>query len=165
MSVTFYTEQLDSDVRGWALQCACGANRTGVLSTNRAEVVDQLDHHTPACADEWCNGDRGFVIAVVDIEAPEVNISNANARFVLDALGEDTDDLCGGETGDAFLGRVLTALAIAPVDEGIPAHTAHGASARLVECGRRPGYLHDTLQRLHEVAEWARDHQRKVQWA
>lgn len=166
MSVTFYPEQHDSDITGWALQCSCGANRTDVLSTVRDEVVGMLLTHTPACADEWCDGERGWVTAVVAEEAPEVNVSNLNARYLLDALGlNDGGDLCGTATGEDFLGRILMALAVAPVDEGVPAHAVPGAGARWVECGRRPGYLQEVLGWLHEVAEWAIAHDRKVVWA
>lgn len=102
--------------------------------------------------------------------APEVNIANVNARHILDLLGfaEDGEvlDLSGSSTGEAFLGRVLTARALAPADEGVPATTVGGnGMATTVDCGRAPGYTQRVLGDLEQVAVWARDHDRVLYWS
>lgn len=98
-------------------------------------------------------------------EGLEINMSNANAAFVLDALGfaEDVQagDLCGELPAQDFLGRVLTAFGLAPVDEGVPAHRVE---ANFIECGRRPGYLQERLVQLQELAEVACGHKSVIAW-
>lgn len=164
MSVTFHPAQRDSDITGWAVACACGSNQTAALATTPDAVANLLPTHTPGCADEWCNGERGGVAPVLAIEAPEINVANGNARIILDALGFPDGDLCGAATGQDFLGRVLMARAIAPADEGMLAHAVVPGS-RMTDCGRRPGYLQDKLDRLQQVAEWAINCDRDVVWA
>ncbi|ABW14381.1 hypothetical protein Franean1_5018 [Parafrankia sp. EAN1pec] len=69
-------------------------------------------------------------------------------------------------SAEDFAGRVLTALALSPDDEGMPGTDEYGArGARWVECGRRPGYLQDTLGRLRSLAEAARTHDLTITWA
>jgi hypothetical protein len=112
-----------------------------------------------AAADSHLPNPEGF-------EALEINMSNANARFVLDALGcESQIDLCGEEDAEAFLGRVLMALAVAPSDEGVPAHVLDDEHLNFIECGRHEGYLQDRLQELHILAQTAADAHAYVAWA
>lgn len=165
MSVTFTAVQHDSDILGYALSCACGDNRSARVADTYQAAVTLLGEATPACADDYCTGEQGWAVPLMAFEAPSINISNTNARFVLDALGIQSDDLTGELAADLFLGRVLTALAIAPVDEGTLAYeVAGGGRAAMVMCGRRPGYLQETLTDLHEVTQWAQTHQRDVTW-
>ncbi|HZA71475.1 MAG TPA: hypothetical protein VE476_01035, partial [Propionibacteriaceae bacterium] len=75
-----------------------------------------------------------------------VNMANANAAVVLDALGFAEDvaagDLCGGIPAQDFLGRVLTGFGLAPTDPGRPATEDIGEhGARFIDCGRAPGYV------------------------
>lgn len=88
----------------------------------------------------------------------EVNMANANATRVLSVLGYD--ELAGNAEADDFLGRVLVALALVPVDAGRPA-TAEG---RFVDCGRRVGYVQERLEELRELAEGARLRGLPVYW-
>ena len=55
----------------------------------------------------------------------------------------------------------IVALALHPADEGVPWHTA---STNVIDCGRRPGYLHDRLTALREVALHAQSSRRRVDW-
>lgn len=64
-----------------------------------------------------------------------------------------------------FLGRVLLASALTPVDEGVPAHAVPGTNARIIDCGRPAGYLQDRLDALHEIATYAVAHKLPVTWA
>lgn len=108
----------------------------------------------------------------------EVNMSNVNALRVADTLGFVLDpyqdgDLCGSLIGEQFLGHVLVALALAPKDEGMPAHElapgdpgrpAWSGEARWVVAERREGYLQDRLLALRDLAQWAVDHHADVTW-
>jgi hypothetical protein len=90
----------------------------------------------------------------------DVNMANANARVVLDALGFAEDvaagDLCGTVPAQDFLGRVLTGFGLAPTDPGRPVTENTGQhGARFIDCGRAPGYVQDRLVQLQELAEAA----------
>lgn len=100
--------------------------------------------------------------------SPEVNLSNVNARLLLEHLGlDDIDgDLFGNCPAHDFLGRVLMAVAISPKDEGVPLHeelTRRGA--RSINAGRAPGYLQDRLGELRSLAECAIQKKLQVVWA
>ncbi|MDN5894442.1 MAG: hypothetical protein L0H93_10495 [Nocardioides sp.] len=191
MSVSFYAAQHDSDIAGWSIKCACLTVATGIIAETSSGTEAMLPTRTPICGDQLCATESGWVTPVLTLESPVVNLSNTNARFVLDNLGLGAvEELFGGLPAEQFLGRVLTALAVAPTDEGVPAHDTDGvlveepmealleaivaaptnaapvpdAAARWIECGRRPGYLQDVVERLHEVAQWAIDHGRDVLW-
>jgi hypothetical protein len=101
-----------------------------------------------------------------------VNMSNSNAATVASTLGIDLDaeGWCGDMAPQDFLGRVLVALALSPADEGMPSfQLAPGDSAGVfgtvreggptfIQGARRPGYLQERLEQLHELAEWAVKH-------
>ncbi|QGH75334.1 hypothetical protein I5G61_gp86 [Mycobacterium phage Quesadilla] len=96
----------------------------------------------------------------------DVNMSNSNAARVAEALGFSLDpDWCGEMDAEAFLGRVLMALAVSPADEGMPSFEVAGPGARMIEGARRPGYLQDRLAQLHELALWARAHSTPIWWS
>lgn len=108
-----------------------------------------------------------------------VNMANGNAVRVADVLGFRLDpdhdgDLYGEMDAEKFLGHVLVGLALAPADEGMPAHElapgdpgrpAWSGEARFVMAERRPGYLQDRLAELRTLAEWAVANKEPVQWA
>ena len=99
-----------------------------------------------------------------------INLSNANAAHVLDALGFGDDvragDLCGTVDGEDFLGRVLMADAVSPEDEGVPSHEiARAGNAQWIEGGRPPGYLQDRLAQLRDLAQAATEGGYQVTWA
>ena len=104
------------------------------------------------------------VYPVEDLERPEVDVSRSNAVPLLHALGygelPEHEQLAGQASAEEFRGRVLTALALAPIDEGLPAEQ----NGRYFEGGRRRGYLQARLLRLHELADWCADHRRSVHW-
>lgn len=92
-----------------------------------------------------------------------VNVSNSNAAFLLQALGLPTsDELCGETTGEDFLGRVLLATGPNPADEGVP---ALNLDPRVIDMGRRPGYLQERLEQLADVAQAARTRGGEVVWS
>jgi hypothetical protein len=114
--------------------------------------------------------DRGIsltstVPAVAHI--PTVNVANSNARELLMVLGlpMDDDGMCGREHGEVFLARVLMALAEDRLDDERPTWEDTGQrGARVIHCGRRAGYVTDTLQRLAEVARGCYEANRYVTW-
>lgn len=106
-----------------------------------------------------------------DIPAAEelsVNMSNTNAFRVCQSLGIDleAEGWCGGMPAVDFLGRILVALAIEPVDAGVPVTVDAGPGrATFVDCGRREGYLQERLGQLRELADWAVANQAEISFA
>lgn len=113
-------------------------------------------------------------------ESPDIKLDFWSAVLVLNALGfgEDARDgggLAGSLNAKDFLGRVLLALAVAPEDEGVPAHERDGlpelgipaglGGLHIINFGRPAGYLQQRLRDLEELARWCLKHNRLVQWA
>lgn len=102
-------------------------------------------------------------------EQLQINMCNANAFRVCEALGVDlaADGWCGDMPAEAFLGRVLLALAISPTDEGMPPTFAHTVRSgpRMIEGGWSPGYLQERLTQLHALGEYAISMRSEVWWA
>lgn len=108
-------------------------------------------------------------------EVPTMNLANGNAASVLGALnlvsaerGMDrnpfnTDDLGGFADAEQILGAAQLYLALEPQDAGLVPH-ALNERGNVIDAGRRPGYLQEKLQRLVEIATWARNHGRRVEW-
>ncbi|MFL0579549.1 hypothetical protein [Dietzia sp. 179-F 9C3 NHS] len=179
MSVTFFPET--APIVGYRLADYFGGRDDRVFATY-GEAVDALvaarkaGTILPGCTDPeaaLCCSDVyriDIVTADGDDEGPEVNVANTNARELLALLGYAEDgvvhDLYGSEDADAFLGRVLTAVALSPVDEGVPATVnASAGGVTIIDCGRAPGYVQARLAALEELARWCRDRQRRVCWA
>lgn len=166
MSVTF---RPDAPFTGLAVQCACGTVSVTPDAQDYQSVEAQVSSGTlaPRCGDDFCGAHRPYVVPTTGFpQAPEFNLSNVNARFVLSALGfADDEDLCGTERAEDFLGRILVAEALSPVDEGVPAHQAVAGQSQVIECGRPAGYLQQRLRNLHEVAEFAQRHDLEVCWS
>ena len=100
------------------------------------------------------------IMSIPAAEELEINMSNSNAFRVCGTLGIDleAEGWCGSLPADDFLGRVLLALAIEPVDAGVPAHELPGIGPRWIECGRPEGYAQERLGQLRELADWAIAH-------
>ena len=94
---------------------------------------------------------------------PDVNLANVNAAMVLRHLGfaEIASDPCGGAIlAEQLRTRIREALATIKAVPGLDSatettETVGAQGAVWIECGRREGYLEDTLRRLLEVAEFA----------
>ncbi|MBV7255155.1 hypothetical protein KQH21_30925 [Streptomyces sp. IpFD-1.1] len=119
---------------------------------------------------------------------PLINVSNTNAVVILEALGLPTQseaadhhdlepfpaevpdngviipiavvDAYGELIAEEFLGRVLTALALAPEDAGVP----DIQFGRTYLGGRPTEYLQQRLHDLHELASWCATNERRVVW-
>lgn len=98
-------------------------------------------------------------------DLPSLNMSNTNARKILDVLGFVSDELCGSVSAVEFAGRVLTAVALNPSDPGVPATVESGAGATIVHAGRRVGYVDERLASLRDLADHAIRMERNVNWA
>lgn len=102
------------------------------------------------------------IMDVPEAEELSVNMSSSNAAHVCASLGLDLEDLgwCGSLAAEDFLGRVLVALAVLPVDAGMPRHELprEPGTVRWIECGRPEGYAQDRLGQLRELADWAIAH-------
>ena len=122
--------------------------------------------------------ERGAVFELIDgCEDWEINVSNANAYRVLDALGLSCDELTGECVAQDFLGRVLVALAIAPEDIELPAYRLQpseqtgilgvlgSGGVQVWQGPRRRGYLQERLRQLAELAEYCAQHDYFVLWA
>jgi hypothetical protein len=88
---------------------------------------------------------------------PEVNVSNANARELLDMLGVDPGELVGRFDATELHNKCALAMLDPDLyDEGRPSVESQGAGgARIIDVGRRPGYWADLLARLQQVADAA----------
>lgn len=116
------------------------------------------------------------LLANDSLVGPPVDFNTARAVEVLAALGfvpapgEDIWSILGGEVpAQDFLGRVLVAQCLSPVDEGCEGRILTSAEVAAdpvlslltgtrttVEVGhRREGYLQERLEELRELAETA----------
>lgn len=114
---------------------------------------------------------------------PQLNVTNVNAALILRALGllseigaaailgpqpgltpDGCPDLFGECDAADFLARIDLALALHPTDPGVPWHAITDAG-NVIDCGRRPGYLHERLHELRDVATFAHADQRRVVWS
>jgi hypothetical protein len=173
VSVTFSTA-IDPDAPVvWFIECMDGLRRDLRETDDYAAMADLLEVHGMTCLNQDCR-EYGASLAVIH-SGPEVNVSNRNAADILEALGLPFEDGSGSLPADQFLGRVLTALAVAPQDPGVPMHelvpgesTIFGPvsefGARFIDCGRREGYLQERLLQLEEVATHSMLEGREVSW-
>lgn len=185
MSVTFRAEPNELSFIAFDHRLVC----TALVPTDRrifttyTEAVAGIATHSDLCADPSCEPDTPFVVArTASDNEPTLETSNVNARVLLRALGlvpelgaeavntgecenyeepVGSDDLVGVCDSSELLDRIDLALALHPVDAGIPWHTVR---ANVTDCGRRPGYLHDRLTALRDVTCYAQNSRRRVEW-
>jgi hypothetical protein len=178
MSITFGTTL--SEITGFAFACGhengLTAHRFETYDEARRVLQAEYDTHgytggLAVCGDvEYCAYGMMSIQAVEADPSPEVNVSNTNAMHLLGLLGfpsqaDEDGSLCGSTTAEDFLGRVLLAQAINPSDAGVPVTTEVGrGGATMVRMGRRAGYSDDRLTSLRELADFAVDRGRDVQW-
>lgn len=177
MSITFSTTI--GAIEGFAFTCGhdngVTEHRIGSYDDARALLQTELDAqgHTGGlaiCGDEYCAYGPMFIRAIEADPSPEVNVSNTNAMHLLGLLGfpsqsDEDGSLCGSTTAEDFLGRVLLAQAVNPSDAGVPVtETVGQGGAVLIAMGRRVGYSDDRLAELRDLADFAVDRGRDVQW-
>lgn len=178
MSITFTAS---AAVIGYRMICCDGERRDARIWPANATTRRIDREHAASCTDPTCIEYEGGILEEI-YSAPirPVSVHNSNARLLLDALGYPTsrdgspfsdpfepfDHATGDADADDFAGRVLTALALTPTDEGRPAVGSVGANgARWVDGGRRPGRIQELLGELRDLAETARTHGLAISWA
>jgi hypothetical protein len=112
---------------------------------------------------EWDGELVDVHVPVAELDELAVNVSNVNARDILSFLGVEFD-YCGTLSADELLGATLVAEAVAPRDPGHEGG-ADPRNPRMIECGRRPGYLNDRTAQIRALAEAAKAHGASVSWA
>lgn len=169
MSVTFAPTFATSDIIGHIVVCA-GDLAWSTAPVDYVEAHAQKLIHDDSCPKEYCRYDGGTVEAVerADVAAVgNLNVNNRNAIDVLRALGLEAnyDDLSGQIDATDLLGRLLVALAVQPVDQGIDTRASSTSGATIIECGRPDGYLHSRFEELTVIARRAAAIGRTVTWA
>lgn len=177
MSITFSTTI--GPIEGFAFVCGhdngVTAHRIGSYDDARALLQAELDTHghtggLAVCGDEYCAFGPMFIQAIESDPAPALNVGNTNAMHLLGLLGfasqpDEDGSLSGSTSAEDFLGRVLLAEAVNPADAGVPVTTAVGqGGVTMIACGRRIGYSDERLVALRELADFAIDRGRDVQW-
>lgn len=153
-------------IKGFVLKCGHGPTSHRFDTFPEAQTFLQAEYdthggrtgHLAECGDEFCEAMLMSIEAVEEDPSPYLGVSYSNARHLLNLLGygPETSAIGGSDNAEAFLGRVLAALAVNPADAGIPSSTAAN--------GRPEGYSEICLERLHEVATFAVSRGRDVQW-
>jgi hypothetical protein len=160
MSVTFF---VPTTPEAWAIACSCGDVCAVSSYTTYGEAYDALlVGVAPICGDDFCAAYRPSVVpASTEAPAPEVNVSNVNARLLLDMLGLDSIDCVGTLSGIDMLGRVLMAQGASVVDAGIPVTQ----TGNVIDCGREEGYADNRFIEIEAVARYAVEHNLDVSWS
>lgn len=170
MSVTFAVES-NTEISSYILSCGC-ANASSVTFNSDNEVEEFLGKwrdepfHFDGCEDELC---LFYIPSITYIDGTEnmrsVNVSNTNARDILEVLGYEQDELCGSATSDDFMGRILIALAIAPESaERVTEVSRSNYGSTIINCGRDAGYIQDRLTDLLDVVSDASNAGMGIYW-
>lgn len=175
MSVTF--EATLSAISAHALTCGhdngVTEHRWGSYADAAEFLRNELDEHggtghLAVCGDEDCQYQRMFTHAIEVDPSPEVNLTTTNSLHLLGLLGieaEDGEHPVGSMPAQDFLGRVLIAQAVNPVDAGQPVTESTAESGmKIIDCGRNEGYSDHRLAELREIAEFGLDRGRDIQW-
>lgn len=178
MSVTFAAAP--GVLLGWDVVCVCGAKylEEGQALLTRDEVDGLItlfkaeEKGLAGCEEDDCFIYGLFGKAVYEGgDSPEVNMSNMNSVALLEVLGLKTDEddfadvCCGSKAAEDFKGRVLMALAVAPVSaERVTEATLFESGAMMVTCGVEEGYVQEKLEALLSVADFALSQGVEVCW-
>lgn len=174
MSVTFSAEYRESDVVGFHITSVCGCTGLAHSTYDEAEAAyrelpgsESGEPHLPECSmdpRDWAIY-RPSIEAIEIHDRPEMNVSNTNARGLLELLGLDVEDMSGEVDAKGLVGRILMAQALASGDVGRPAISESSeGSPTMIDCGRSVGYYDSRLTELAEIARWSAEHDRLVVW-
>lgn len=165
MSVTFGLTYSETTTNQWEVSCSCGsAAHESVFSTRDDAVFAAFVDNSanPSCGDEFCAAFPLTITLQDSSEFYEVNVSNLNARAILEVLGfVNDDDLVGTVSADDFLGRVLVAMMLNPADAGVPVTT----DGSVINCGRTEGYMDGILMQLQTLAQYAANENHSISWS
>lgn len=167
MSITFRAELRDTDFAGFRIHCLdvedSGHEATEPNRDHDAVTAEFFARKQRGEVCDWC----GITTSYTVDDSFDVNMSNGNARDVLEALGLIVDNempWCGDIAPDDLVGRVLIARAVAP-DPALASYELTGErGARLVFAGRQAGYVNEKLDRLQRLAEVCAAMGRRIQW-
>lgn len=165
MSVTFTPEIIaEIDISGYEVMCYTNDERTiAIVDTYETAKAIAQKHSDSGCLD--CSV-YGTAIDTRFAMPHHVNMANGNAAFVMSLLGIEFDDGCGAMDADQFLERLAFAGAIGRGDPGtVTIGYKEDGGATMIECGRSVGYVDMRLDQLIEIAEWAKEHNRRVVWS
>jgi hypothetical protein len=154
MSVTFSTSPAAPVL---SVQLLCWSDTRNPIRSTDANAAADIELHSLDCAE--CAAYGGPIREDLRV-VRDLNLSNTNARRVLEALGFTDDELFGELSAELFLGRILLADAVSPVDAGRPTII----TGNVIECGTEEGYLQDRLARLRSLAEWAYANNATITW-
>ena len=170
MSVTF-SIQSDREVESYVVSCDCVESSSVVFdSLKKAEQFVYRWSKNPVpfqgCTDSVCLEYAPIVTFIDGTEdAPTVNVSNMNASDILEVLGYEDEDLSGSDSGESFLGRILMAVAVAPISAERITETHESEHFGVVTmCGRVEGYVQNVLNELRSVADAAVKNNMVVVW-
>lgn len=153
MSIVFTLDRSAGTPRAYI--AVCGA--TGVDLGPTCDWMTGREAYGQHCDD--CDA-LGPILRSAD---PEVDVAVRNAAYLLVLLGYGpVVDLNGRVPAEDFLGRVLVAEALSGPEDGYLPQATYG---RMVDCGRRPGYVLERLADLRVVAEAAVSAGAGICWA
>lgn len=168
MSVTF---TIESNPTG-AFTISCYASEQGEVEVARADsyegILTERAAHMLVC--EECQHYGCYSRPVMDVDdSLDVNLANTNARMMLVRLGlDDGDDLCGGVSGEQFLGAVMLSRATLTeqADALVPSSVVSSpGQATMIDCGTHEGYASERLDALAALGTEAVRLGRDVVWA
>lgn len=138
------------------LACVCGQVKTKSFPTYD-DAYAEFKTGKYACTDTYC----GYVVVTPAVEEPELQLSNSNALYLIDALNiypdfPLEDKYCGSLPVDEFSALVENALSVLPYDTGL----ADLRVGRSFFGGREEGYLQVKLINLRNLVAWARENNR-----
>lgn len=172
MSVTF-AAQSDRQVTSYTVKCYCDES-VGIVMNSAAEIEALFTNwdSSPVLFEncktvEVCVQCRPIVKENNGTEnIPMSNFANTNAAEILTTLGyEVSPDLCGYDSAESFLGRVLIADAVLPVSaERLTEVSKVEGQATMVYCGREEGYMQNVLDELRTLAELAAEGDFVISW-
>lgn len=161
MSVTFHLRIDDTDLAGFEVKN---------WETNESHMFPNYD---AACIG-WHNlgatpGDWSLTPAYSVTDEFNVNMSNGNARDVLDSLGlitpENESDWYSGEVeADDLIGRCLIGIAVTPEVELPAAMEVGSKGARLMHPRRDASYIATKCVAIMRLAEEAKKLDRTIVW-
>lgn len=193
MSITFTAAMTNDDIVGYRITCVCGGRSDRYNTYSDADKaytsLPGFSENAPYLLHDGCDLDdddrvvyRPAICTEMSAESPEANFSNINGAELLRRLGMEVEP-CGSVDAADLRGRILLAQALAGGDPGRPTvvtgrnggvtfvdHNGQVDAAvieqgRIFDCGRPAGYFDDRLNELSEIAEWAEQHDREVQWS
>src|SRR4051812_3229767 len=110
MSVTFSPAIDTTTPLVFVVECADGIIREEARGSHEAMLEVFVAHRDGGtCPVEDCRIYGPMLTTLEDESEPKVNVSNVNARLVLDALGLPFEDGTGSLPAEDFWGRVLMA--------------------------------------------------------